>query len=94
MLLQVGRLCVKKYGRDAGDRAVITAVESDGSVRVITASRPKERKCNPSHLEFLNEVVDVKDKEHLFKTLGVKEKKVYPKEESKGAKTERKRPTT
>lgn len=90
MLLQVGRLCVKKYGRDAGDRAVITAVEKDGSVKVITASRPKERKCNPSHLEFLNEVVDTKDREHLLKVLGVQEKKAYPKKEARPAKAERK----
>lgn len=88
MLLQVGRLCVKKYGRDAGDRAVITSVEKDGNVKVMTASRPKERKCNPSHLEFLNEVVDIKDREHVLKVLGVREKKVYPKEE---AKTEKRR---
>ncbi len=70
-------MCVKKYGRDAGSRAVITAVEKDGSVRIISTDRPKERKCNPSHLEFLNEVVDTKDKEHLFKTLGIQEKKPH-----------------
>jgi ribosomal protein L14E/L6E/L27E len=91
MLLQVGRLCVKKYGRDAGDRAVITAVEKNGTVMIMTASRPKERKCNASHLEFLNEVVDIKNREHLLKTIGVKEKKVYPKEEAKQAKAERKK---
>jgi ribosomal protein L14E/L6E/L27E len=91
MLLEVGRLCVKKYGRDAGDRAVITAVEKDGTVKIMTASRPKERKCNSSHLEFLNEVVDMKDREHVLKTLGVKEKKSYPKEDAKSAKTERKK---
>lgn len=77
MLMQVGRVCIKKYGRDAGSRAVITAVESNGGVRVMTAIRPKERKCNPSHLEFLNEVIDVKNKELVTKTLGIQEKKPH-----------------
>ncbi len=82
MLLQVGRMCVKKFGRDAGSRGVITAVEKDGNVKIITAMRPKERKCNPAHLEFLNEVIDVKDREHVLKALGVHEKKPHhqPKE--------------
>ncbi len=75
MLLEVGRVCVKKYGRDAGSRAVITAVLPDGSVRIISASRSKkERKCNPRHLEFLREVIDPKNKEQLSKTLGIIER--------------------
>jgi ribosomal protein L14E/L6E/L27E len=75
MLLEVGRICVKKYGRDAGSRAVITSVGKDGTVMIMTAIRPKERKCNTAHLEFLNEVIDMKNKEHVMKTLGVQEKK-------------------
>ncbi len=90
MLLEVGRLCVKKFGRDAGDRAVITKVEKNGMVMVMTASRPKERKCNSAHLEFLNEVIDMKDMEHVKKTLGVKEKKVHPKDEPKTTKAAKK----
>ena len=75
MLLQVGRVCVKKYGRDAGSRAVITAVLDDGFVRIITATRSsRERRCNPRHLEFLKEVIDVKDREQVNRTLGIIEK--------------------
>ncbi len=77
MLLEVGRVCMKKYGRDAGSRAVITAVQGN-RVMVITAERPKERKCNPNHLEFLNEVIDAKNKELVNKTLGIKEKQPRP----------------
>ncbi len=73
-LLEVGRICIKKFGRDAGSRAVITAVEKDGMVRIMSAMRPKERKCNPAHLEFLSEMVDVKNKELVHKALGIKEK--------------------
>ena len=74
-LMEVGRVCIKKYGRDAGSRAVITAVEKDGFAKIISADRPKERRCNPTHLEFLNEVVDTKNRELVNKTLGITEKK-------------------
>lgn len=77
MLLEVGRVCIKKYGRDAGSRAVITAVDKN-TVRIISADRPKERKCNPAHLEFLNEVIDVKNRELVNKTIGIKEKTPPP----------------
>lgn len=73
-LVEVGRVCIKKYGRDAGSRAVVTVVENGGAnVRIMTAMRQKERKCNTSHLEFLNEVIDVKNKDIVMKTLGVQE---------------------
>jgi len=72
MLLEVGRVCVKKYGRDAGSRAVITSVLQDGFVKIITATRSKkERRCNPRHLEFLKDVIDVKNKDQVNKTLGI-----------------------
>ena len=75
MLLEVGRVCVKKYGRDAGSRAVITALLPDGTVRIISASRSKkERRCNPKHLEFLKEVIDPKNKDQVNRTLGIIER--------------------
>lgn len=69
MIIEKGRLCVKKFGRDAGNKAVITDVGGNGFVKVITSSRKKERRCNIHHLEFLNEVIDVTDKEKLSKSL-------------------------
>ena len=66
MLIEVGRVCVKKYGRDAGSRAIITSVMPDGFVKIITATRSKkERRCNPRHLEFLKDVIDVKNKDQV-----------------------------
>ena len=60
---------------DAGSRAVITSIGSDGFAMVLTAARyKKERRCNPSHLEFLNETVDVKNNEAVLKALGVEER--------------------
>jgi ribosomal protein L14E/L6E/L27E len=73
-LIEVGRVCIKKFGRDAGSRAAIVAIEKDGTVRIVSEMRQKERKCNPSHLEYLNEVVDPKNREQLAKAVGIKEK--------------------
>ena len=62
-------MCIKKFGRDAGNKAVITGMDSKGFVKIITSSRKKERRCNINHLEFLNEVIDVTDKEKVAKAL-------------------------
>ncbi len=71
-LIEIGRVCIKKYGRDAGRRAVITAVMENGFVKVLTADRnKKERRCNTRHLEILKEVVDIKDKAQVNRALGM-----------------------
>ncbi|MGI0100703.1 MAG: 50S ribosomal protein L14e [Candidatus Micrarchaeaceae archaeon] len=72
MLLEPGRVCIKRYGRDAGSRAVIVKVLDNGFVSIVTSVRQKERKCNPNHLEFLNEKVDLNDKTQINKALGIK----------------------
>jgi large subunit ribosomal protein L14e len=77
-LLEEGRVCIKKSGRDAGSKAVVTKVIDDRFVSIITAERPRERKCNVSHLEFLNEKVDPKDTAQMNKLLGIKEKPQAP----------------
>lgn len=74
MLLEPGRICIKKYGRDAGSRAVVVAVEKDGFVKIASAGRKKEKAVNVKHLEFLNETVDIKDKEKMNRVLGIQEK--------------------
>ncbi|MDE1856541.1 MAG: 50S ribosomal protein L14e [Candidatus Micrarchaeota archaeon] len=84
MLLEPGRVCIKKFGRDAGSRAVVMEVGKDGFVKILTAVRSnKERRCNPSHLEFLDEVVDIKSREAINKTLGVKEQKAHAQPKAK-----------
>lgn len=80
-LLEQGRVCIKKYGRDAGSRAVITKILDDGFVNIKTATRQKERRCNLKHLEFLNEKIDVSDSAQMNRTLGIK-----PKDETKSKK--------
>lgn len=75
-LIEVGRVCIKKFGRDAGERAVITKVVDDNFVEIMTASRPKERKCNTRHLEILAEKVDVSNKEQLAKAIEIEASKL------------------
>ncbi len=70
-LIENGRVCVKKYGRDAGDRAVITSVIDSNFVMIASSTRPKPRKCNVKHLEFISETVNAQDKEQLAKSLEI-----------------------
>jgi large subunit ribosomal protein L14e len=75
-LVEVGRVCIKKLGRDAGKKAVITKVIDDKFVSIITSSRLKERKCNIKHLEMLAEKIDTSNKDQLAKTLEVETTKI------------------
>lgn len=70
-LVEVGRVCIKKFGRDAGSRAVITKVSGKGFVSIVTSVRNKERKCNVKHLEFLGEKVDPSNKQQLAQALEI-----------------------
>ncbi len=75
-LIEVGRICIKKFGRDAGSRAIITKLMEGPFVEIVSSVRTKPRKCNISHLEFLNDKADVKDKAAIAKALEIKEDKV------------------
>ena len=83
MLLEEGRICIKKNGRDAGDKAIVIKVLDPSHVSVMTESRPKERKCNISHLEFLNEKIDAKDQSQIKHTLGIAERQATSEKSSK-----------
>jgi ribosomal protein L14E/L6E/L27E len=74
-LVEEGRVCMKKFGRDAGDKAVITKVIDASFVEVMTHSRPKARRCNIKHLEFLGEKIDAKNREQVNATLEIEAKK-------------------
>jgi large subunit ribosomal protein L14e len=70
-LIEEGRVCIKKLGRDAGSKAVITKVIDGSFVNIISSVRPKERKCNVLHLEFLSDKVSLSDKSQLAKVLEI-----------------------
>lgn len=75
-LIEVGRICIKKYGRDAGSRAVVTKVIDKNFVSIMTSIRSRERRCNVKHLEFLNEKIEVANKEQLAKALEIEQNKL------------------
>ncbi len=54
----VGRVCVKLRGREAGGRCVIVDV-IDRNYVVVAGPGVKRRRANMSHLEPLDAVVDV-----------------------------------
>ena len=75
-LIEEGRVCIKKLGRDAGSRAVVTKVIDGNFVKIMSSLRPKERKCNVQHLEFLSEKVSLSDKDQLARVLEIDKAKL------------------
>ena len=82
-MMEIGRICVKIAGRDAGKKCVIVEVLDDNYVMIDGETR--RRKCNIKHLEPLKETVKLKAKaDHAaivaeFKKLGIELKETTPK---------------
>ena len=57
-MIEIGRLCVKIAGRDAGLKCVIVDILDDKFVLIDGQTR--RRKCNILHLEPLKDVIKVK----------------------------------
>ncbi|PIN80740.1 50S ribosomal protein L14e [Candidatus Woesearchaeota archaeon CG10_big_fil_rev_8_21_14_0_10_30_7] len=69
-MFEIGRLCVKLAGRDAGKKCVVVEVLEGNYVLIDGETR--RRKCNLAHLEPLKEVIKIKAKashEEITKTL-------------------------
>lgn len=68
--IEVGRICVKLAGREAGEKCVIIDVIDDKFVEVVGTS-VKNRRCNVKHLEPIDETIEVKseDLEQIKKDL-------------------------
>lgn len=58
MVMEVGRVCVKLAGHEAGKRCVIVEV-LDGTYVVVSGPGVKRRRCNIAHLEPLEQKLDV-----------------------------------
>lgn len=88
----IGQLCIKLSGREAGHYCVILDKIDDKFVLI--DGNVKRRKCNLSHLEFLDKKLNVKktdsqDKIHeLMKEAGIKT--TIPREKKKNEITESK----
>jgi len=68
--IEVGRICVKIAGREAGEKCVIVEVIDDKFVEVVGTTM-KNRKCNIKHLEPLDQIIEIKseDVEEIKKEL-------------------------
>ena len=90
-MIEVGRVCVKIAGRDAGKKCAVIKVLDDNNV--IIDGETRRRKCNIMHLEMLNDKVEISEEagtEAVCKALGVefratktKEAKARPRKQRK-----------
>jgi large subunit ribosomal protein L14e len=93
-MFQIGRLCIKIAGRDAGKKCVIVDVLDDTFVLIDGETR--RRKCNTIHLEPLSETIKIdKNASHdkvktEFKKLGIELKDTKKKESKAKPKKTRK----
>ena len=58
MVMEVGRVCVKLAGHEAGKTCAIVEVLDDTSV-VISGPGVKRRRCNIAHLEPTDKKLDI-----------------------------------
>lgn len=58
--IQVGRVCIKLKGKDAGEKVIVTKIVDENYVMIKSNSRKnKERKCSILHLEPTETIVTV-----------------------------------
>lgn len=58
MVMEVGRVCVKLAGHEAGKQCIIVDVVDDVYV-VVSGPGVKRRRCNIAHLEPLEQKVEI-----------------------------------
>ena len=56
--IEVGRVCVKIAGREAGEKCAILEIIDENYVEVLGGS-VKNRRCNINHLEPTEDTIDV-----------------------------------
>ncbi len=59
-MYEIGRICIKLAGRDAGREAVIVEILDDKYVMI--DGNVRRRKCNINHLEPSSKKIDIKEK--------------------------------
>lgn len=68
-MIEPGRVCIKRSGRDAGKKCVVINVLDNKFVEIVSSSRKKARKCSIMHLTPLSQKVDPKSEEEIKKAL-------------------------
>jgi len=93
MAIEIGRLCVKLAGRDAGKECLIVDILDKNKQFVLIDGNTRRRKCNVIHLEILPQKADIKkgaSHDEVVKALEKLGVKIIPKAPPKQKKTEKK----
>lgn len=62
--MEIGQICIKTKGREAGRKVVVVSAIKDGRV-LVDGNKIKRRDCNVLHLFPLNEKINIsKDASH------------------------------
>ncbi len=62
--MEIGQVCIKTRGREAGRKVVIVGDEKEGKV-IIDGKKVKRKECNVNHLFPLKEKIKIgKDAKH------------------------------
>ena len=94
-MFDIGRICVKLVGRDAGMRCVIIGLVD--SKNVLIDGETRRRKCNVKHLEPTNKTIKITKEASkaevikAFKALGIELKETKPKTKDKNTKPKKAR---
>lgn len=92
-MIELGRLCMKIAGRDAGKKCIIIDILDNNFVLIDGETR--RRKCNIKHLEPLDKVIKIKKKishEEIkaeFKKIKIKVLETKPKPKTERPKKQR-----
>lgn len=95
-MIEIGRLCVKIAGRDAGKKCVIIDILDNRFVMIDGETR--RRKCNILHIEPLSQKTEIKknasheDVAKALKELGIEARQTKPKPKTQKPKAKRKTP--
>ena len=95
-MIDVGRVCVKTAGRDAGRKCVV--VEIVDKQYVVIDVETRRRKCNITHLLPLKDTVNISESanheevEKLLNELGIDTLKTNPKKKTERPRSKRKTP--
>ncbi|MBW3000809.1 hypothetical protein KY341_02935 [Candidatus Woesearchaeota archaeon] len=94
-MYEIGRVCVKIAGRDAGKKCLI--IDTINKSHVLIDGQTRRRKCNVKHLEPLGQVLKVTKNAprpeviRLFKGLKIEIKETKPKKKTEKPKRLRKK---
>lgn len=107
-MFDVGRICVKTAGREAGRHCVVVNKDKEEGFVIITgpklATGVRRRRCNIAHLQPLEETIDIKadvsddellnlyDKMKFYEKFGVEKRKPFGKAAPKPPKPPEKKP--